>query len=117
MAGPSACRTLAAWTQEHDAQAAAAMLQARGVPASAVQNSQDLYNDPQLLHRRHFVRLPHPLHGTTTIEGARFRLSWTPARVERAAPPLGQDNQYILETILSYSAERISALTAAGILQ
>jgi crotonobetainyl-CoA:carnitine CoA-transferase CaiB-like acyl-CoA transferase len=108
---------LAAWTQEHDAHAAEAMLQERGVPASAVQNSQELYNDPQLVHRRHFVQLPHPLHGTTTIEGSRFRLSRTPARVERAAPMLGHDNQYVLGTILGYSSERISALTAAGILQ
>ena len=108
---------LAAWTQVHDAHAAEAMLQERGVPASAVQNSQELYSDPQLVHRRHFVQLPHPLHGTTTIEGSRFRLSRTAARVERAAPTLGHDNQYVLGTILGYSPEHISALTATGILR
>ena len=47
-----------AWTQAHSAQEAEAMLQARGVPASAVHNSQELYNDPQLTHRGHFVELP-----------------------------------------------------------
>ena len=108
---------LAAWTQEHDAQAAEAALQARGIPASAVQNSQDLSSDPQLLQRGHFVQLPHPLHGTTTIEGSRFRLSRTPARIARAAPTLGQDNQNVLETILGYSPERIAALTAADVLR
>jgi crotonobetainyl-CoA:carnitine CoA-transferase CaiB-like acyl-CoA transferase len=108
---------LATWTQEHDAHAAEAALQGRGVPASAVQNSQELYSDPQLVHRRHFVQLPHPLHGTTTIEGSRCRLSRTAARVERAAPTLGHDNQYVLGTILGYSSEHISALTAAGILR
>jgi crotonobetainyl-CoA:carnitine CoA-transferase CaiB-like acyl-CoA transferase len=108
---------VAAWTQEHDAQIAEAALQAHGVPTSAVQNSQALYNDPQLVQRGHFVHLLHPLHATTTIEGSRFRLSRTPARVERAGPTLGRDNYYVLETILGYSPERISALTAAGILQ
>ena len=108
---------VAAWTQAHSAQEAEAMLQARGVPASTVQNSQELYGDPQLTHRGHFVELPDPLHGTTTVEGSRFRLSRTPARVERAGPTLGRDNQYVLETILGYSPERIAALTDAGILR
>jgi crotonobetainyl-CoA:carnitine CoA-transferase CaiB-like acyl-CoA transferase len=108
---------VAAWTREHSAPKAEAMLQARGVPASAVQNSQELSNDPQLIHRGHFVQLPDPLHDTTTVEGSRFRLSRTPARLERAGPTLGRDNQYVLETILGYSSERIAALTAAGILR
>ena len=108
---------LAAWTREYDAHAAEAALQARGIPASAVQNSQELSSDPQLLQRGHFVQLPHPLHGTTTIEGSRFRLSRTPARIARAAPTLGQDNQAVLETILGYSPERIAALTAADVLR
>src|SRR5262249_22947079 len=42
---------VAAWTQAYSAQDVEAMLQARGVPASAVQNSQELYGDPQLMHR------------------------------------------------------------------
>jgi crotonobetainyl-CoA:carnitine CoA-transferase CaiB-like acyl-CoA transferase len=108
---------LAVWTQAHRAQEAEAMLQARGVPASAVHNSQDLYDDPQLTHRGHFVALPDPLHGTTTVEGSRFRLSRTPAQVERAGPTLGRNNQYVLETILGYSPERIAALTTGGILR
>jgi benzylsuccinate CoA-transferase BbsF subunit len=108
---------LTAWTQEHDAHVAEAVLQVRGVPASVVQNSQELSNDPQLLQRGHLVQLPHPLHGTTTVEGSRFKLSRTPAHVECAAPTLGRDNQYVLETILGYSAERIAALTAAGVLR
>jgi benzylsuccinate CoA-transferase BbsF subunit len=108
---------VAAWTQEHSAQEAEAMLQACGVPASVVQNSQELYGDLQLTQRGHFVELPDALHSTTTVEGSRFRLSRTPARVERAGPILGRDNQYVLETILGYSPERITALAAAGILR
>ena len=64
-----------------------------------------------------FVELPDSLHGTTTVEGSRFRLSRTPACVECAGPTLGRDNQYVLETILGYSPERIATLTAAGILR
>jgi benzylsuccinate CoA-transferase BbsF subunit len=108
---------IAAWTQEQEAHETEALLQARGVPASAVQNSYDLYRDSQLVHRGHFVALEHPIHGITTVEGSRFTLSRTPARIERAAPTLGGDNRYVLETILGYSSECIAELESQRVLQ
>jgi benzylsuccinate CoA-transferase BbsF subunit len=72
--------------------------------------------DPQLLHRGHFVEVPHEIHGTTVVEGSRFKLSRTPARIERAGPTFGRDNQYVLETILGYSEEKITDLVIAGVL-
>ncbi len=105
------------WTRQREMGEAEAALQARGVPAHAVQNSTEAVRDPQLLHRGHFVRLDHEVHGTTTVEGSRFRLSRTPARIERSAPTFGRDNQYVLETLLGYSQERIAELAAAGVLE
>src|SRR5262249_3782103 len=107
---------LAAWTTTHDAHEAEALLQAGGIPASVVQTSRDLLDDPQLAHRRHFVRLDHPTHGATTLEGSRFRLSRTPAEIAGTAATFGRDNQYVLATILGYGEERIAALVAAGAL-
>ncbi len=92
------------------------MLQARSVPAHAVQNSREYYTDPQIVHRGHFVELPHPVYGKTVVEGPRARLSRTPARVQRAAPTLGQDNQYVLEKILGYDEEKIGEIAASGAL-
>ena len=108
---------LAEWTKGQEAEEAEATLQARAVPASVVQNSGEMYADPQLAHRGHFVEVEHPTHGTITVEGSHFRLSRTPARFARAAPTLGQDNQYVLETLLGYSTERIGELVAEGVLE
>jgi len=108
---------IVAWTHTRDANEIETLLQAHGVPASALQTMYDLYRDPQLAHRGHFVELTHPIHGTTTVEGSRFTLSRTPARIDRAGPTLGRDNRYVLETILGYSAERIAELEAQGVLQ
>ena len=94
-----------------------ALLQARGVPASAVQNSADLVRDPQLLHRGHFVEVEHPSSGKTVVEGSRFTLSRTPPAVRRSAPTLGRDNQYVLEQILGYGEDQITELVVAGALQ
>ncbi len=108
---------LSEWTQLHDAHEAEQALQQRGVPASAVQTSSDLYADPQLAHRGHFADVKHATLGGITVEGSHFRLSRTPARIERAAPTYGQDNQHVLETILGYGPERIAELAAQGILE
>jgi crotonobetainyl-CoA:carnitine CoA-transferase CaiB-like acyl-CoA transferase len=105
---------IASWTKEKDPFQLEAQLQTHGVPASVVHTMPDLFADPQLQHRGHFVQLSHPTHGTTTVEGSRFCLSRTPAQITRSAPTLGRDNQYVLETLLGYSEERITELIAAG---
>jgi len=106
----------AAWSRRQDAHAAERALQARGVPASAVQNSRDLLADPQLAARGHFVRLTHPTRGSTMVEGSRFRLSRTPAQMPTAAPTLGRDTADVLRSLLGYGDARIAELEAAGVL-
>ena len=68
-------------------------------------------------HQRGKSWLEHPIHGTTTVEGSHFRLSRTPARVERAAPTFGRDNYEVLSDILGYDADRIAELAAAAVLE
>jgi crotonobetainyl-CoA:carnitine CoA-transferase CaiB-like acyl-CoA transferase len=106
-----------AWTRERDMYAAEEALQAAGVAASAVQNGNELWADKQLWHRGHFVELEHELHTKTWVEGSRFRLSRTPARIERTAPMLGRDNFYVMEQILGYDTDRIADIAASGVLR
>lgn len=105
-----------AWTVKLDAAQLEATLQARGVPAHVVSTMAELSNDPQLLHQHHFVELEHPTLGKTVVEAPRSRLSRTPARVRYSTPTLGRDNQHLLTTILGYSEEKISEVTAGGAL-
>lgn len=108
---------ITAWTQDRDMHEIETVLQAHGIPASAVRDIHGLYDDPQLRHRDHFVDLDHPVHGTTTVEGSRFRLSGTPVEAARIMPPLGQDTRHVLENILGYSHNRIAELEAEGVLE
>jgi crotonobetainyl-CoA:carnitine CoA-transferase CaiB-like acyl-CoA transferase len=108
--------SIAAWSRNLDAAAIESLLQSQGVPSHQVQNSGAAYRDPQLAYRGHFVALEHPTLGKFTVEGPRAKLSRTPASVRRAAPTLGQDNQYVLEKILGYDEIRISELAASGTL-
>lgn len=107
---------IAKWTRAHPTEEIERMLQARGVPAHVVQDSADLLVDPQLQARRHFVELPHPTIESITIEGSRFALSRTPARITHPGPALGQHNHEVLAEILAYSDEQIAQLAMAGAL-
>jgi crotonobetainyl-CoA:carnitine CoA-transferase CaiB-like acyl-CoA transferase len=92
-------------------------LRAAGVPASGVYNSPEAARDPQLRHRDHFVTVAHPTQGESVVEGPRFRLSRTPARVTGPAPSFGDSTQWVLETVLGYDDERLAALAIAGALE
>ncbi|MGE0384168.1 MAG: CaiB/BaiF CoA transferase family protein [Gammaproteobacteria bacterium] len=104
------------WTRERTPGEVERALQAIGVPAHNLASSADMVADPQLQHRRHFVELPHELMGRTTVENARYRLSWTPAVQARPAPHFGRDNRWVLQTLLGYDDARIQALADAGVL-
>ena len=107
---------IAAWSAQRSAAEAEQTLQAAGVPAHALASSEDAANDPQLAHRNHFLRLPHPLHGQTIVEAPRYQLSDTPAAPAMPAPQVGQHTTQILQEILGYSDARITDLAAAGAL-
>lgn len=105
------------WTASVDGGQLEAKLQARGVPAHRLQTSADLSLDPQLVHRHHFLTVPHPLIPKVVIEGTRFQLSRTPARIERGGPTLGQHIHEVLGGILGYDDDRIAEIVASGALE
>ncbi len=107
---------LSAWAAMREAGAIEAELQARGVPAHAVLDMPGVYADAQLRARGHFVDIPHPQHGTVTIEASRSRLSHTPARAPERALTFGCDNRRVLGELLGMSDDAIAALEAKGVL-
>ena len=62
------------------------------------------------------LQVPHADLGTTTIEGSRFRLSRTPARIPESAPTYGRDTAWVLGDLLGYDEARITELVASGAL-
>jgi benzylsuccinate CoA-transferase BbsF subunit len=98
------------WTMQHTAEEVMTWLQAVGITAGVVQDARDLANDPQLRSRGFFVELDHPELGNTVSDAVPIRLFRTQARYRRAAPTLGQDNDYVYRELLGMSAGDIAAL-------
>lgn len=105
-----------AWTAGQRAADVEQRLQRRGVPAHLCSSSDDWSRDPQLGHRGHLRSMPHPQFGTATVEGPRYLLSETPGVVERPAPTLGQDNEYVVRTLLGYDQAAYARLLADDVL-
>jgi crotonobetainyl-CoA:carnitine CoA-transferase CaiB-like acyl-CoA transferase len=90
-------------------------LQAHAIPAGVVQRAADRFDrDPQLKARRYFVDLPHNEIGTWPIEGFPAKLSVSPADVGgqtgRAAPKLGEDNEFVYHDLLGISTDELATL-------
>ncbi len=109
-------RLIEAWTRAHAPEAVMSAMQAAGVPAGVVQNARDLFDDPQLKHRDHFQWLEHPVLGLTPYHSQAFKLSRTPSQTVKAAPCLGEDNEYVYKEVLGYSDDEISDFLAEGII-
>ena len=108
-------RAVAAWTSQHDAAAAEALLIEAGVAAHAVNNSAECLADPQLRHRGHFRELPHP-ERRCLVEDTRFHLSRSP--IEVGLPPRrGEHTDEVLGDLLGYPPDRIATLREAGALR
>ena len=105
--------TLSAWTSRRDRWSAAAELQAAGVPASAVEDLQDLLG-ADVAMRNSYAELALPSgvtalvqHEPITWDGERLPISRAPLWGEHTAAVLGE---------LGYADEEIAELAAAGAL-
>ncbi|TML62710.1 MAG: CoA transferase [Actinobacteria bacterium] len=107
--------TLVEWTSSRTPLDVAETLQAAGIEAVPVQDFGDVFGDPQLAHRGHFVPLVHPFLGDGAYERNGFRTA-TPAGYGRPGPTLGQDNDHVLRVILGLTDVEIDALAAEGAL-
>jgi crotonobetainyl-CoA:carnitine CoA-transferase CaiB-like acyl-CoA transferase len=107
---------IAEWTSGQTAEDVMHRLQEAGVPSGVVQTAEDLFNDPQLKHRRHFRPLQHGVIGTHSYHSPAYHLSKTPCDIHKAAPCLGEDNEYVYKHILGLSDDEIADLLIEGVI-
>ena len=108
-------RRIAEWTAEFAPYELMAGLQNAGVPAGVVQTPELLLRDPQLAHRRHFVRVEHPRLGPLFAERSGFRLAGCPGGFAGAGPLPGEHTDAVLREILGLASDAIGELRARGV--
>ena len=91
------CRThIAQWMKEQPKLEVATRAQKLGIPLVAVNTAKDLLESEQMQFRGFFAPVDHPALGRLPYPTVPYRLSATPARIERPAPLLGQHTREIL---------------------
>lgn len=106
-----------AWTIQRAPSDAMDALQARGVPAAAVQHPQErMDEDANTLAWDTFPEVEHGEMGRVRVEGMPMKLDKTPARIERGAPLLGQHNDFFYDDILMLDKAEQRELYAAGVI-
>jgi crotonobetainyl-CoA:carnitine CoA-transferase CaiB-like acyl-CoA transferase len=107
---------IAAWTRDHDPQAAMEFLQARGIPAARVLDTDAIHWDAQLLSREAWVFLPHPKMSPWAQPRSAWRLLEANPTPRRHAPLFGEHNREILCGLLGVPEDELASLEAAGII-
>lgn len=85
-------------------------LNAHGVPAGPIYSMDEVFNDPQVLHREMVKELDHPVAGLVKHLGIPVKLSRTPGSIRIPAPTLGQHTKSVLREY-GIAAEVIDKIT------
>ena len=98
------------WTSTLEPSDVTEKLQQAGVAAFPPMANYMLDGDPHLAARDFWVEKEHPEVGVRKHAGIPWRMSETPCEVWRAAPKLGQDNEYVFGEMLGMSGKQIADL-------
>ncbi len=85
------------------------------VPYGPINDTEAVFNDPQVEARELAIELQHPERGTVPGVACPIRLSETPAQYNNAPPSLGENTIEILQKRLSLTTEECEALVRDGI--
>ncbi|WP_166462640.1 CaiB/BaiF CoA transferase family protein [Amycolatopsis acidicola] len=105
---------IAAWTRTRRASDLTEKLQAAGIAAMPSFTAEQVFNDPQLLHRGAITEVDHVRLGRRRTIAPPWLFSRTPARITRPAPQLGEDNDEILGGLLGIQPDELEDHIAVG---
>jgi formyl-CoA transferase len=84
-------------------------LQEAGIPSGPINTIQDVFDHPQAEARNLKLEIEHPTAGLVGFPGIPYKMSHTPADVDRPPPLLGEHTEEVL-TEVGYSPEEVALL-------
>jgi crotonobetainyl-CoA:carnitine CoA-transferase CaiB-like acyl-CoA transferase len=92
-----------------------AALEPAGVPCGPINDLAQVFEDPQVRHRRMQVTAPHPAAGAVRMVASPMKLSETPVTYEVGPPLLGEHTREVLEGILGLDPAEVERLRREGV--
>jgi formyl-CoA transferase len=93
-----------------------AALEPAGVPCGPINDLQQVFDDPQVRHRRMQVRAPHPAAGEVRMVANPIKFSATPITHDVAPPLLGEHTGDVLARVLGMQPAEIERLRKDGLI-
>jgi CoA:oxalate CoA-transferase len=87
-----------------------------GIPCGPVNDIGQASSHPQVIAREMITEIAHPRLGKLRTLNSPIRLSRTPAKIEKAAPLLGEDTGELLAGLLNLSEKEINDLKKAAVI-
>jgi len=103
-------RLVARWTSQRTHYEATEALQRAGVAAAPSLSGLELLRDAHSRERGMFLEMEHPEIGKRIVVAPPWKLSPTPARVNRPSPLLGEHNEYVFGELLGMSRDEMERL-------
>lgn len=75
------------------------MLEDEGIPTGPIYKLDEVFSDPQVLHREMVVEIDHPKAGKIKVTGIPVKLSDTPGEIKYPPPLLGEHNEEVLRDL------------------
>lgn len=104
------------WTCQRTPHQVMKLLQAAGVAAGAVQNSEDMYYDLQLRNAGYMIDLEIGRQGRMTFDGPPLYLSAGQKNETEKAPLLGEHNDYVYRELLGLKQAEIDRLIQSQVI-
>ena len=92
------------------------ILQEAEVPCAPVQTIDQVFSDPQVIHRGMLAEIEHPSAGKVKMAGIPVKFSATPAGFHLPPPRLGEHTQSVLAEWLGMNGPEIAVLREKGVL-
>jgi benzylsuccinate CoA-transferase BbsF subunit len=110
-------KLVTAWTINYTHYEVTDMLQKVGVAAMPSLSNEEIVNDPHFKHRGITTTVEHPVMGEVVVFGVPWQFSKTPAKITKAAPVMGESNDYVFRELLGLPSDEISRLVDEGVIQ
>jgi crotonobetainyl-CoA:carnitine CoA-transferase CaiB-like acyl-CoA transferase len=91
------------------------LLKEKNVGVSPVKTLEEVFQDPQVLHRKMLIELSHPIFGKIKQVGIPIKMSETKAEIKNLAPTPGQHTKQILLD-LGYASQQIEEMGEKGVI-
>ncbi|KAL5007240.1 hypothetical protein ScPMuIL_016046 [Solemya velum] len=94
-----------------------AVFETSGIPYGPINNMQQVFSDPQVIHRGMVQEMEHPTAGHIRLPGPAVKFSESDTVLQSPPPTLGQHTDEVLKDLLGVEDDQLTGFRETGVIQ